>query len=318
MTTMPDSTTTERAAKLLREGKLVAFATETVYGLGCNALDAKAVARVFEVKGRPSFDPLIVHVCSIERARTVATFNPLAEQLAAKFWPGPLTLVLPKKPIVPDIVTAGLDSAGVRLPAHPLAQALIEKAGVPVAAPSANPFGFVSPTRAEHVREQLGSKVEMILDGGPCEVGVESTVLSLLGKAPVILRHGGVTQEELEQVTGRLTSETSAQGAARSPGQQLSHYAPGKPLKIFARDGELPKERNRAGLLAFSKSREGFVACEVLSASGDMREAAANLFAALRRLGSSDIDIIYAEAVSEHGLGRAMMDRLTRAASKSV
>jgi L-threonylcarbamoyladenylate synthase len=212
-----------RAAALLRAGGLVAFPTETVYGLGANALDEKAVQSIFEAKGRPLSSPLIVHVASIGMARDLSIEWPdQAERLARRFWPGPLTIVVPKQPHMPDIVTAGLPSIGLRIPAHPVAKALLEAAQIPIAAPSANRFTELSPTSAEHVRRSLGKKVEMILDGGPCTVGIESTVISLNGSIPRILRPGMITQTQIEEVIGLV--ETG--GGAESPGQHPRHYSP--------------------------------------------------------------------------------------------
>jgi L-threonylcarbamoyladenylate synthase len=217
----------EHAAELLRRGRLVAFPTETVYGLGANALDPAAVRRIFEAKGRPLTSPLIVHVASIDEARELVLEWPeRAEALAQKFWPGPLTLILPKKPCVPDIVTAGLPSVGLRIPAHPMALAVLKACGLPLAAPSANRFTELSPTTARHVRDGLGSAVDLVLDGGPCTVGIESTVLSLAGPTPRILRSGIVTQPEIEAVIGPV--ETGA--GAESPGQHPKHYSPRTPL----------------------------------------------------------------------------------------
>lgn len=311
------------AAEILRGGGLVAFATETVYGLGANALDPRAVARVFEVKGRPRFDPLIVHLheqAAIEPL--VADFPPAARALAERFWPGPLTLVLPKTARVPDLVTAGLPTVALRVPDHPLALELLRAAGVPVAAPSANLFGSVSPTRAGHVAEQLGDRIDYILDGGPCRVGVESTVLSLAGEHPVLLRPGGVTREELEAAIGPVcvAASDAAEGeAAASPGMLSRHYAPRTPL-IMCDPHELPRMVDgggtaRVGLLAFRQpdSTAGFAAVEVLSPGGDLREAAAEFFAALRRLDAQGLDRIVAERFPNTGLGVALNDRLRRA-----
>jgi L-threonylcarbamoyladenylate synthase len=213
----------DHAAELLRHGRLVAFPTETVYGLGANALDPAAVLRIFEAKGRPLTSPLIVHIASLAMARELALEWPdKAETLARKFWPGPLTLVVPKQPLIPDIVTSGLPSVGLRMPAHPLALALLRATGLPLAAPSANRFTELSPTTAQHVRDSLGSAVDLILDGGPCTVGIESTVVSLAGLAPRILRSGMISQPEIEAVIGVV--ETG--GGAESPGQHPKHYSP--------------------------------------------------------------------------------------------
>jgi L-threonylcarbamoyladenylate synthase len=219
----------DQAVELLRRGRLVAFPTETVYGLGANALDPAAVQRIFEAKGRPLSSPLIVHVASVEMARELALkWTDQAEALARKFWPGPLTLVVPKQPRVPDLVTAGLPSVGLRMPAHPLAMALLESCGLPLAAPSANRFTHVSPTTAEHVREALGDAVDLVLDGGACSVGIESTVLSLAGPVPRILRAGMITRAEIEAVIGSVGTGAGPE----SPGQHPKHYSPRTPVVL--------------------------------------------------------------------------------------
>src|SRR5712671_7796701 len=237
----------DHAAELLRAGRLVAFPTETVYGLGANALDAEAVARIYAVKRRPATSPLIVHVASIEMAQSlVANWQEIAERLARRFWPGPLTLVLEKQlekpPVVPAVVTAGLPTVGVRMPAHPIALALIRAAGVPLAAPSANRFTELSPTTADHVRRGLDTEIDYILDGGPCNVGIESTVLSLVGPGPVLLRPGGISRTELEALAGPVASARDAQaGADPSPGMHPRHYSPRTPL-LLVKDGKLPDQ----------------------------------------------------------------------------
>jgi len=316
-----------KAAAILRKGGLVAFPTETVYGLGANALNERAVARVFEVKARPRFDPLIVHVPAMLWLERLTTgFPPLARQLAEKFWPGPLTLVLPKSSAVPDLVTAGGPTVAIRIPDHPVALSLLRAVELPIAAPSANPFGQISPTCAAHVREQLGPKIDLILDGGPCRVGVESTVLQLTPEGPLLLRPGGTTLEDIEDVIGKVQvpdgSQDGLPGAAlASPGTLAQHYAPRTALVVRSREtrgvahGELPASGS-VGLLAFRESDQNsqFARVEVLSPTGDLREAAANLFAALRRLDAAGLDLIVAETFPEAGLGRALNDRLRRAA----
>ncbi|TXT20051.1 MAG: tRNA threonylcarbamoyladenosine biosynthesis protein [Planctomycetota bacterium] len=297
------------AARLLREGKLVSFATETVYGLGANALDVNAVARVFAVKNRPHFDPLIVHIA--ERSwlpRLVTAWSETAERIANRFWPGPLTLVLPKTELVPDLVTSGLPSVAVRMPSHPMALELLRLADVPVAAPSANLFGQLSPTRAEHVADRLGDQIDYLLDGGPCSVGVESTVLLL-----------EIALEDIESLIGPVTlpssTTTSDQKAAPSPGMLPQHYAPRTPLAIVD-DLDSLAEPNRCGLLTLQPqpAASRFAAVEVLSVTGNLTEAAANFFAALRRLDAARVEQIVALPFPNHGLGRALNDRLTRAA----
>jgi len=305
----------ERAAQILCSGGLVAFPTETVYGLGANALDATAVAKVFEAKQRPNFDPLIVHISHWDMLQQVVREVPaMAEKLMARFWPGPLTLVLPKSEAVPGIVTAGLPTVAVRMPAHPVAQTLIQKAGLPIAAPSANPFGYLSPTRAEHVERTLGHRVDLILDGGSTLHGVESTIV-LLGQRPVLLRHGAVPLEELEQVLGTLVSQVEAREKPLVPGQLPQHYAPRTPIRIAAPE-EVPLAlRKRVGYLAFREVPKGFKVVKVLSPTGDLVEAAAHLFEALHQLDRLGLEFIYAEPVPEVGLGRAIMDRLRRASA---
>jgi L-threonylcarbamoyladenylate synthase len=309
------------AGRIIRTGGLVAFPTETVYGLGCNAMNADAVAKVFESKQRPQFDPLIVHIADLEQLDVVIQSLPaLGQRLMNAFWPGPLTLVLPKQPTIPDLVTAGLSTVAVRMPNHPVAQALIREAGTPIAAPSANPFGYVSPTTAQHVADGLGSKVDLILDGGPCPVGVESTIVSLAGPQPELLRPGSITIEQLSAVIGSIRRSSSVNETPIAPGQLSRHYATQTPLTILVSVGARPilKDGERAGLLIYSQERESddrFAAVEVLSSSGDLREAARSLFAALRRLDSLGLDRIYAEPCKEEGLGVAIMDRLRRCAT---
>jgi len=314
-----DPSALAEGGRLLRAGGLVVFPTETVYGLGAAAFDAEAVARVFAVKARPSFDPLIVHVAeTAELDRVADSADARARRLAERFWPGPLTLVLPRRSEVPDIVTAGLDTVAVRVPAHPAARALIRHAGVPVAAPSANPFGYVSPTTAAHVAELLGDAVDLVLDGGPCAVGVESTVLSLVGP-PAILRPGGVPREELEAVLGTAIPVAAAAGRPASPGRLARHYATRTPLRILPGPAPaLSPGPGRVGLLARHEAPAGggWAAVEVLSPDGREATAAASLFAALRRLDALSLDSIAAEPFPESGLGLAIMDRLRRCAAR--
>lgn len=307
------------AAETLRAGRLCAFATETVYGLGANALDVQAVARIFSAKNRPHFDPLIVHV--VEESwlrRLVSEYPESAQKLAAAFWPGPLTLVLPKTDLVPDLVTSGLPCVAIRMPAHPIARELLKRVDLPIAAPSANPFGQLSPTTAQHVAESLGARIDLILDGGAATVGVESTVVSVLGSEIEILRHGGITQEEIESAIGHaVTTRTSHEGNAPSPGMLTQHYAPRTPLVIADRWQTVSCERGRTGLLLLSSDPEaaGFGAVETLSEDRNLTTAAANFFAALRRLDQHSLNLIVAEPFPEIGLGRALNDRLKRAAS---
>lgn len=309
------------AARVLRKGGLVAFPTETVYGLGADAFNAAAVARVFEVKARPSFDPLIVHLADASTlGRVAATEDPRVDTLGARFWPGPLTLVLPRRPEVPEIVTAGLDTVGVRVPAHPAARELIQATGRPLAAPSANPFGYVSPTTAAHVTERLGETIDLVLDGGPCPVGVESTIVSLVGGTATLLRPGGVGREEIEEVLGAPCARAGPPAERpRAPGQLDRHYATSTPLRILPGSPEpAPDDGRRTGLLAWSSAPPagGYAATEVLAPDGRPTTAAARLFAALRRLDSLGLDAILAEPCEERGLGVAIMDRLRRCAAR--
>lgn len=313
----PIGTDVSLAARLLREGGLVAFGTETVYGLGANAFDPRAVARVFEAKGRPRFDPLIVHLPDREAVGEVTeSFSETAAGLADVFWPGPLTLVVPKRAAVPDLVTAGRATVGVRVPAPEITRRLLAEAAVPIAAPSANPFGRISPTTAEHVAEQLGGAVDYILDCGPCGVGVESTVVDVTEEGPVLLRPGGVTLEALENVIGAVRLVTRAEdGPPRAPGMLSRHYSPRTPLVIVERPGDgTPRE----GLLTLcpQPATIGYGRTEVLSETGDLAEAAANFFAALRRLDAAGLERIVAVPFPEEGLGRALNDRLRRAAAR--
>lgn len=318
-----DDASIARAAGVLREGGLVAFPTETVYGLGAHARDERAVARVFEAKGRPRFDPLIVHVPDAAHVSNLVTaFPERAQTLADAFWPGPLTLVLPKQANVPDLVTAGADTVAVRVPDHPVAQALLRAADVPVAAPSANPFGRISPTTAQHVAEQLGDRLDLILDGGPCRVGIESTVVQIEGDEAWLLRPGGTTLEQIEARIGPVrTGDTATSRGLRSPGTSRQHYAPATPLvlvDVVARIAQaLPDAPQPIGLLTFRPVSDTapFARIEVLSERGDLAEATATFFAALRRLDAACLGSIVIPMFPETGLGRALNDRLRRAAA---
>jgi L-threonylcarbamoyladenylate synthase len=304
----------EQAASALRAGRLVAFPTETVYGLGGIATDDRAVAAIFAAKRRPRLNPLIVHVASRGAARALARWSDLAERLTGRFWPGALTLILPRAdgcPLSP-LVSAGRETVGLRLPSHPVARALLEATALPVAAPSANPAGGVSPTTADHVAEGLGDQVDLILDGGRCPIGVESTVLDLTGARPRLLRPGGVTRSALEDELGPLaTGAPDPGGAPRAPGQLASHYAPARPLRLDARAVAADE-----ALLAFGpRPLEGAGAMLNLSPAGDLEEAAANLFAMLRRLDRPEVRAIAVMPIPGAGLGEAIRDRLLRAAA---
>jgi len=313
MTVVPaNAQSISRAAELLQAGGLVAFPTETVYGLGALALDSQAVARIFEIKGRPSFDPLIVHV--LDRAtleRVAHAFPPAAERLAARFWPGPLTLVLPKAPGVPEIVTAGLATVAVRMPSHPVARALLAAVAAPLAAPSANRFGGLSPTRAEHVERDFGATL-FILDEGRSPHGIESTVVALEPR-PALLRPGAIPAEEIEAVIGPLAREEA--GPVRAPGQLRRHYSPCTPLRVIEPATVAAAERADAGALSLREEFAGYAVSRVLSRRGDLREAAAGFFEALHALDALGLERIDAQPLPERGLGLAMMDRLTRAMS---
>jgi L-threonylcarbamoyladenylate synthase len=317
-----DPESIQLAGRIIKAGGLVAFPTETVYGLGCDAMNADAAAKVFEAKQRPQFDPLIVHIADREQLETVvSSLPPLAQQLMDTFWPGPLTLVLPKHAAVQDLVTAGLPTVAVRMPNHPVALTLIREAGTPIAAPSANPFGYVSPTTAQHVADGLGENVDVILDGGPCSLGVESTIVSLVGQTPELLRPGTITIEQLSTIIGPVRRSSPAGEKPVAPGQLTRHYATQTPVTILPSAGTRPMlgSDERAGLLTFSQAQNKdnlFSATEVLSPTADLREAAQNLFAALRRLDHLGLDRIYAEPCTEQGLGLAIMDRLRRCAAR--
>jgi L-threonylcarbamoyladenylate synthase len=303
------------AARLLEAGELVAIPTETVYGLAANALDEAAVLQVFEAKQRPAFDPLIVHVHGLEQVREVVReLPPEAEALMRRFWPGPLTLVLPKQPRIPDLVTSGLDTVGVRMPAHPLTLELLRTLPFPLAAPSANPFGYVSPTTAQHVMDQLGARIPYILDGGACTVGVESTIIGMEEGQWVLYRPGGVPVEAIEEVIGTVRPQVK-QVLPVAPGMLESHYAPRKPVFIGDIAALLQAHPGRGGVISFTRDH-GAWRNEVLSPTGDLSEAARQLFAALRRLDASEADVILAEVFPNDGLGRAINDRLKRAAAK--
>ncbi len=301
------------AVALLRTGQLVGFPTETVYGLGANALDPAAVERIFAAKGRPPTSPLIVHVSDVAMARSLALVWPeAAERLAEHFWPGPLTLVVPKRPLICDRITAGLPTVGLRMPRHPVALALLREAGFPIAAPSANPFTGLSPTTAAHVRESLAGRVALVLDGGPCEVGIESTVVSLAGPEPMLLRPGMVTLGQVEQVIGcvRLAAEPSAGAPQESPGQHPRHYSPRTPL-LLARHTALPS-RGRGVFLYWSKPSSEYTS---IALPENPSECAARLYGTLHELDRQGWDWIAVEPPPGRPEWSAIRDRLNRAAA---
>jgi L-threonylcarbamoyladenylate synthase len=306
-----------KAASILRQGKLVAIPTETVYGLAANALNVDAVTKIFVAKNRPYFDPLIVHVHNAEVVKSYAEEIPdKAFELMNRFWPGPLTLLVQRKNIVPDLVTAGLDRVGLRCPDHPMTLELLQSLSFPLAAPSANPFGYVSPTSPHHVNDQLGNEIEYILDGGECKVGVESTIVGFENNTPIIYRLGGLRVEDIESITGLAKVMTTSVSNPQAPGQLQSHYAPRKKVLIGNID-ELLSDYDRVGVLSFQKeySSNKIQKLIVLSSTGAMEEAAQKLFSSLRALDKSDVDIILTELVPDVGLGRAINDRLRRAAT---
>lgn len=316
---MSDNQIIHRAAQIIQRGGIVAFPTETVYGLGADAFNPLAVARIFEVKRRPYFDPLIIHVANpVDVKKLVKEIPSNAKKLIERFWPGPLTVVFLKKEDIPDIVTAGLPTVAIRMPNHSMALALIKECKCPIAAPSANPFGYLSPTTAEHVRDQLGDQVDLILDGGSCPVGVESTIVSFSENKPRLLRPGGVSLEEIESIIEKVEI-SPIEGRPSAPGMLPKHYAPRTPIILdWSKKNYDSYKDKKIGLLAFKEQKNflKFHQIEVLSKKGDLREAAANLFSAIRRLDAHYLDLILAESIPEVGLGRAIMDRLRRATSK--
>ncbi len=325
------------AARILAGGGLVAFPTETVYGLGANALDAQAVQKIYLAKGRPSDNPLIVHINEVAQLQELAReIPPEAERLARHFWPGPLTLVLKKQAAVPDVVTGAMDSVAVRMPAHPVALALLRASGRPIAAPSANLAGRPSPSTAQHVIDDLAGRIDAVLDGGSCAVGVESTILDIRGGCPLLLRPGGVTPQEISDVLGKKCLQVLWQEnggtAPPSPGLKYVHYAPQAPLYLvlgpqeklavkiaYLRDTFQRRGKHVALLLSRELAFElGGDRVEILGSRGNQAELAANLYRALRRLDKSSAELIIAEGYSETGLALAVMDRLKKAAGSRV
>lgn len=309
----------EKAKQILQQGGLVAIPTETVYGLAANALDETTVLKIFEAKNRPHFDPLIIHTNSIAKIKKYISSFPLwAEQLANAFWPGALTLLLPKKDIVPDLVTSGLPQVAIRIPNHPLTLQLLSSLDFPLAAPSANPFGYVSPTTALHVVAQLQNKVDYILDGGICEVGIESTIVGFENDKVTVYRLGGIAIEDIEKVVDKLEIKINYSSNPQAPGMLNSHYAPVKPLFIDDIEAFIRiNPTKRIGAISFSKAyhlENKYL--KVLSPSSDLKEAAHNLFAAIRELDASDVEVIIAEKFPETFLGKAINDRLERASVK--
>jgi L-threonylcarbamoyladenylate synthase len=298
-------------------GELVAFPTETVYGLGANAFDPAAVAKIFETKQRPSFDPLIVHICDITQLENLYSGRDgRVYRLAEKFWPGPLTMVLPKQESVSDIVTSGLDTVAVRMPANPIARELIRQAATPIAAPSANKFGMISPTEAAHVKKQFADI--FTIDGGKTQVGIESTVMTLHEDGFEVLRPGLITADDLKTILPESV-QTGQNTSRSSPGQLKSHYSPAKPMYIAGNPCSEFRNPEKGGLISFGNPGKDchFARVEVLSESRDLKEAAVNLFSAMHRMDESDVEYIVAEPVPEQGVGIAIMNRLKKASYRS-
>ncbi len=306
----------EEAAQVIKDGGLVAFPTETVYGLGANGLNPTATAKIFAAKGRPRFNPLILHICNISQIEQISTIDlKTVEKLTQAFFPGPLTLVVPKSNIVPDIITAGNPTVALRMPKHPVALELIKAAGVPIAAPSANKFGKLSPTTAEHVASQLKSKVDIILDGGQSSVGVESTIIEVTGDDYFLLRPGGLSIEDIESVLGKKLLKKENHDNPNAPGMLKYHYAPNIPIHFLDDETYLQNKDKKIGGLLFSEKylNYNFNVTKVLTSTKNSVEAAANLFFMLHELENSKIDVILAEPIPEKGLGKAIMDRLKKA-----
>lgn len=305
-----------KASEIIKNGGLVAFPTETVYGLGANGFDPIAAAKIFEAKGRPKFNPLILHICDIAKIEEISTIKIQSiEKLLNSFFPGPLTIVVPKTKKVPEIITAGNSTVAIRMPNNKIALDLIKYSGVPIAAPSANRFGKLSPTTAQHVAKQLKDRLDVVLDGGKSSVGVESTIIEISGDNFYLLRPGGLSSEVIEEEIGRKLLKKETGKNPNAPGQLLFHYAPQKPIK-FLTEEELEKNKNKKiGALLFSKKFDyfDFKLKKNLTKNEDYREAASNLFYMLHELETEDIDLILAEPVKEEGLGMAIMDRLKKA-----
>ena len=308
-----------KAQEFLERNHLVAIPTETVYGLAANALNSIAVAKIFEAKERPTFDPLIVHTYDLKIVYDFVTeVHPSLLKLAETFWPGPLTLLLPKKEVIPNLVTSGLDRVGVRIPNHPLTLNLLSQLSFPLAAPSANPFGYISPTSAEHVQKQLGEKIPYILDGGNCKVGLESTIVGEENGEIIIYRLGGLSIDDIQSIVGKVSIQLNQSSNPKAPGQLKSHYAPKKPVYI----GNLTElqgkySNDKLGAIIFGEQNftNQNLIVKNLSSSKNYQEAAANLFSFLRELDETDADVIIAELLPEIGLGLAINDRLRRAAA---
>lgn len=310
----------DKAVELLKKGEVVALPTETVYGLAANALNETAVSKIYQAKNRPSFNPLIIHIAKDTPLADYAQDIPQeAELLARAFWPGPLTLLLPKRSTVPDLVTAGSPRVAIRIPAHPLIQAILAQTGFPLAAPSANPSGYISPTSAAHVKRQLDGKIPYILDGETSHVGVESTIVGFEGGEAIIYRYGGVSEEEIQSVLGKKLQTSLHSRSPQSPGMLKSHYAPGLPLYL----GEIPQllkkfEGKRIGVISFQTAyvHKDIEIQYILSPEGRLETAASNLFSMLHQMDQNEVELILAERVPNEGIGKAINDRLTRATAE--
>ena len=309
----------KKAAEHLKNDNLVAFATETVYGLGANALSPLACEKIFKAKKRPKYDPLIVHIAEMyQLSELVKEIPNVALDLAEAYWPGPLTLVFKKTDLIPDLITSGLDTVAIRMPAHPLALGLLSEAQIPVAAPSANPFGYLSPTCAEHVSSQLGDEVDIILDGGECDWGIESTIVDCSSGEAILLRQGGISAEDIRRVTGSVQFGKAVLERPLAPGQLASHYAPNTKL-IILKNGEVPDiaDSAKVGFLQMGSTSIDAAEIEVLSEDDkDFKSIAHNLFSALHRLDSKGLDVIYVYELEGSDLASAIMDRLLKAAAK--
>ena len=305
-----------KAAEILSKGGLVAIPTETVYGLAANAFNENAITKIFQVKNRPSFDPLITHISNFNQLGPLVIEIPeIVNKLTSTYWPGPLTIILPKSDKINDLISSGLNTAAFRVPNHPITQSLLSKIDFPLVAPSANPFTYVSPTTAQHVVDQLGDKVDYILDGGPCQVGLESTIVSFKNSKPKILRLGGLSVEDIEKVIGKIDIQTHSSSKPEAPGMLTSHYSPG--IKMLIGDiNQLIKENNgkKIGIISYKKSFPNYIN-SVLAPSGNLAEAAQNLFKSLRWMANQPIELILTEHVPNQGLGLAINDRLNRASS---
>ncbi len=308
----------KKAKEILNNGDVVAIPTETVYGLAANAFDKKAIQKIFDIKNRPLYNPLIVHIKSIDTLEAVAKdIPPMAIKLAETFWPGPLTLVLPKKEIIPEIVTSGKNTVGVRVPAHPLTQELLHKLDFPLAAPSANPFGYISPTTAEHVKKQLGDKIQLILDGGNCEKGIESTIIGFENNKPILYRVGAISKETIENCIGAIEVKNKAAASPDAPGMLSKHYSPKTKFEISNNIEESIRinSNKNVGCILFKKPKFELSNqhCILLTKNQNLEEAASHLYAAMHQMDNKKLDLIIAEKFPEIGIGVSLNDRLQRA-----